>query len=319
VFKFLDSDYFPQGAKAVLNLPKKTNYGRWLPFIFLHLICLGVIWVGCSAVAVALALALYVVRMFAITAFYHRYFSHKTFKTSRTAQFIFALLGLSAVQRGPLWWAAHHRKHHRYADKEKDVHSPVEDSFLWAHIGWITSDHNMPTDYDQVKDLTKFPELVWLNRYDWLVPVTAAVMIYVLGDLLGHAHPTWHTSGAQLTVWSFVSTVCAFHATASINSIAHLFGTRRFDTTDDSRNNFLLAIFTLGEGWHNNHHRFPASARQGIVWWEIDISYYVLKLMQSMGIIWDLQTPSNVTAAARDRTTAGNKLQVELLDTIRSR
>jgi stearoyl-CoA desaturase (delta-9 desaturase) len=292
VFKFLDSDYFPLGAQSVLSLPKKTNTGRWLPFVFLHLICFGIFWVGCSAAAIALAVSLYMVRMFAITAFYHRYFSHRTFKTSRIAQFIFALIGLSAVQRGPLWWAAHHRKHHRFADKEKDVHSPIEDSFLWAHIGWITSDHNMPTDYEQIRDLTRFPELVWLNRFDWLVPVASACIIYFVGEYAGKAVPGSQVTGAQLVVWSFISTVCAFHATASINSIAHLFGTRRFDTVDNSKNNFLLAIFTFGEGWHNNHHRFPSSARQGLMWWEIDVSYYILQLMQCLGIIWDLQIPT---------------------------
>ena len=269
---------------------KRSKTSRWLPFIFLHVVCLGVFWVGISPLAVALAVALYLVRMFAITAFYHRYFSHRTFKTSRAAQFIFALIGLTAVQRGPLWWAAHHRNHHRHADKEKDVHSPLEDSFLWAHIGWITSDHNMPTDYDQVKDLAKFKELVWLNRFDWVVPITAVVIIYCAGEAISSIHPEWRVTGWQLVVWSFISTVCTFHATASINSFAHLFGTRRFDTGDGSKNNFLLALFTLGEGWHNNHHRFPSSARQGIYWWEIDISFYILQLLQALGVIWDLDS-----------------------------
>ncbi len=162
----------------------------------------------------------------------------------------------------------------------------------------------MPTDYELVPDLAKYPELVWLNRFDWLVPVVASGIIYMVGECVSRSVPGSHVTGAQLLVWSFISTVCAFHATASINSIAHLFGTRRFDTVDNSRNNFLLAIVTLGEGWHNNHHRFPSSARQGLLWWEIDVSYYILRMMQSLGIIWDLQTPSAAQFHTHTHSTA---------------
>jgi stearoyl-CoA desaturase (delta-9 desaturase) len=289
LLRFLDSDYFPQGADYVGSLPVKSRLSRWFPFIFLHVGTLLVFFVGVSPVAVVVAVALYWVRMFAITAFYHRYFSHRTFKTSRLLQFLFAILGNSSVQRGPLWWAAHHRRHHRLSDKPGDSHSPYIDGFIWSHIGWITADCNMPTDYSQIPDLVRFPELVLLNRFDWLVPTFMGFSLYVLGARL-ESYPQLHTSGLQLLVWGFfVSTVVLFHCTAAINSLTHLWGSQRYATGDESRNNVLLALLTMGEGWHNNHHRFQGTVRQGFYWWEIDVSYYILKFMSILGLVWDLR------------------------------
>jgi len=288
--QIFDSDYFPEGADAVRQQEDRFEFGRALPFIFLHLGCLGVLWVGWSPVAVAVAVALYLIRIFAITAFYHRYFSHRTFRTSRVGQFLFAILGNTAIQRGPLWWAAVHRHHHKHADQAEDVHSPGLMGFAWSHIGWMTSSRNFPTNYDLVRDLVKYPELHFLNRFDLIVPALFGVSLYALGAALAAVAPSLGTSGWQMFVWGFfISTTVLLHATLCINSLAHSFGRRRFETADDSRNSLFLALLTLGEGWHNNHHRYMASARQGFFWWEIDISYYVLKALSWTGLIWGVR------------------------------
>ncbi len=263
---------------------------RVVPFIAMHLVCFGVIWVGVSPVALIVAGALYALRMFAITGFYHRYFSHKAFKTSRAVQFIFAVIGASCVQRGPLWWAAHHRNHHRHADTPLDLHSPTHRGFWRSHVGWFLTRSGFRTDKTVITDLNRYAELRWLDRFDIVVPIVFAVALYAFGALLGKFYPSLHTSGAQMLIWGFfVSTVVLLHATVTINSLAHRFGSRRYDTKDDSRNNWLLALITFGEGWHNNHHHFPGSARQGFRWWEIDVTYYVLRGMALCGLVWDLK------------------------------
>jgi stearoyl-CoA desaturase (delta-9 desaturase) len=239
---------------------------------------------------VGVAVLLYWVRMFAITGFYHRYFSHKAFKTNRFWQFIFGAIGNASVQRGPLWWAAHHRHHHRFTDQEQDVHSPSRHGFWWSHIGWLTSKANFPTNYKYVAEWAKYPELRWLNRYDTVVPVLLALALYILGALLERFAPQLGTNGLQMVVWGFfISTTVLLHATVTINSLDHMFGSRRYDTPDTSRNNALLALITLGEGWHNNHHHYAVSARQGFFWWETDITYYLLVLMSRLGIVSDLR------------------------------
>ena len=253
-----------------------VDWLRVLPFIAVHLACLAVIWVGWSVAAVSVAVGLFVVRMFAITGFYHRYFSHRSFSTSRVAQFVFAVLGASAAQRGPLWWAAHHRKHHRFADTEDDVHSPRQHGFWWAHMGWITAPGNFPTDLAQVRDLEKYPELRFLDRFDILVPLLLGLGLYLTG-------------GWQFVFWGFfVSTVVLFHSTCVINSLAHMIGRRRYETNDDSRNSLLLALITFGEGWHNNHHKHPGSTRMGFYWWEVDLTFYMLWILKKLRIIWNL-------------------------------
>jgi stearoyl-CoA desaturase (delta-9 desaturase) len=286
---------------------KKVDWFRILPFVIMHLMCLGVIWVGWSWFAVLTTAALYFVRMFAITGFYHRYFSHNTFKTNRFWQFCFAVLGNSSVQRGPLWWAAHHRHHHRFADTEKDIHSPSRHGFLWSHIGWLTSSANFPTKMQYVKDWARFPELRWINRFDTVIPILLAVALFVSGSFLEIYAPQLGTNGPQLLIWGFfISSVVLFHGTVTINSLDHMFGSRRYNTPDTSRNNAFLALITLGEGWHNNHHHYAISARQGFYWWEIDITYYLLKVFSWLGIVWDLRglpqglrDPNGVVADAR--------------------
>jgi len=275
---------------------KKVDVWRVLPFVFLHAACLGVILVGWSPVAVWTAAALYLIRMFAVTGIYHRYFCHNAYRLSRPVQFLFAVLGSTAVQRGPLWWAGHHRHHHRYSDTEEDIHSPLRHGFWWSHIGWITSTRNFPTRLDLVGDFSCFPEIRFLDRFDTLVPFLLAAGLYAGGAFLERFSPELGTSGPQMLVWGFfLSTTVLFHATSTINSLDHMFGSKRYDTGDDSRNNVWLAFLTLGEGWHNNHHHYAISARQGFFWWEVDLTYYALVALSWLGIVRDLrQVPESV-------------------------
>jgi stearoyl-CoA desaturase (delta-9 desaturase) len=294
--------WFDTGAApAADGDPDRVDWLRVLPFIGLHLACLGVFWVGFSWFAFWTAVALYAARMFAITGFYHRYFSHKAFRTSRPVQFAFAVLGAASVQRGPLWWAAHHRHHHRHADTELDVHSPRH-GFWRSHMGWFLTPRGFGTDFDAIKDLVRFPELRLLDRFDILVPALLAVGLYAMGSWLETAHPGLGTNGPQLLVWGFfVSTIVLFHVTVTINSLSHRWGSRRFATRDDSRNNALLALLTFGEGWHNNHHHYPGSARQGFAWWELDLTYLGLRAMALLGLVSDLRpVPAALRTARRE-------------------
>jgi len=274
----------PQGE------PDRVDWVRCIPFIAMHVGCLAIFRVGWSWTAVCVAVALYLMRGFAITGFYHRYFSHRTFRTSRACQLVFAVIGNASGQRGPLWWAAHHRYHHVHSDDESDIHSPRRNGFLWSHMGWFTSRRNFRTDQRAVADLAGFPELVFLDRFDALAPAALAMGLFAAGEILRRSMPGLGTPGLQMLVWGFcVSTMALFHVTSMVNSVAHKIGRRRYDTGDESGNSFLLALITLGEGWHNNHHHYPASARQGFQWWEIDITYYGLALMSWLGLVWDLR------------------------------
>ncbi|MGO8996234.1 MAG: acyl-CoA desaturase [Polyangiaceae bacterium] len=251
-----------------------------IPFIAVHIAAVaGVALLGFSWRGVGLAVALYYVRMFGVTAGYHRYFSHRSFRTSRPFQLVLALLAMTSSQKGVLWWAGHHRVHHKYSDQEGDVHSVLRDGFLWGHLGWILSKKYLATDEKRVRDLSKFPELVWLDRWWWIPPTAFAVGLFAIG-------------GWFALVWGFfVSTTLLWHGTFTINSLTHMFGTRRYATTDNSRNNPLLAAITLGEGWHNNHHFYQRSVQQGFFWWEIDPTYYVLCILGWLGVVWDLHAP----------------------------
>ena len=275
---------------------ESIDWLRCIPFVGLHLGCFAVFFVGWSMTSIVVALILYTVRMFAITGFYHRYFSHRTFKTSRFIQFLFAVLGASAVQRGPLWWSSYHRYHHKYSDTKMDIHSPSQSGFWKSHMFWFMGKSNFSTKNDLIKDLIKFPELRILDRFDIVIPFLLAVGLFIFGDILNSYKPEWGANGPQLLVWGFfISTVLLFHGTCSTNSLAHKIGTRRYVTGDDSRNNLFISLITLGEGWHNNHHHYPNSVNQGFYWWEIDITYWVLKTLSFFGIIWDLKkVPENI-------------------------
>jgi len=246
--------------------------------IAMHIACVGVFFVPVSRGVVALAIGSYLVRMFAITGGYHRYFSHKTFKTSRAFQFFLALLGTMSMQNGPLWWASWHRHHHRHSDSPRDAHSPRNGGFYHAHIGWFLDGGGENPDLSNVKDLARFPELRWLETYKWIPLVAYGVFCFAVAGVAG-------------LFWGFfLSTIVLLHATSLINSLAHVWGSRRFDTPDDSRNNALLALITLGEGWHNNHHHKMSSTRQGVMWWELDVTWLVLRGLSLFGIVWDLRT-----------------------------
>ena len=298
--QWVDSDYRREGLPGPETLPERVDWQRTLPFIFIHLGCLAVFWVGTSTTSVVAAAVLYAVRMFAITGFYHRYFSHKTFKTSRIAQFVFAVLGNSSMQRGPLWWAATHRHHHKHSDHEEDIHSPRISGFAWSHIGWLTSTRNFPTNYKSIPDLAKFPELVFLNRRDQVVPFFYGLLMLLVGWALQTFAPSTGVTAAQFFVWTFfISTTVLLHGTLFINSLAHVWGKKTYETEDDSRNSWLLTLITLGEGWHNNHHRYPHSVRQGFRWWQLDPTYYTLRLLSWLGVIWDLRpVPKSVIEEA---------------------
>jgi stearoyl-CoA desaturase (delta-9 desaturase) len=247
---------------------KRSSIG----FFVVHLLPLLVIFTGVSRTALILFFATYFIRMFAITAGYHRYFAHRTYRLNRFWQFVLAFLGTTAAQKGPLWWAAHHRNHHKYSDTEKDVHSPRR-GFWWSHLGWILCDRYKATETNQIRDFAKYPELRFLNKHDWIGPWTMGVVCFLIGGWSG------------LVVGFFASTVVLWHVTFSVNSAAHVFGRRAYATDDTSRNNWLIAVLTGGEGWHNNHHRYPFTARQGFRWWQIDVSYYTLVALRSVGIV----------------------------------
>jgi len=256
-----------------------------LLFILVHLACFAVFWTGINLEAVALCFFIFFIRKFGITGGFHRYFSHRSYKTSRSFQFCLAFLGGSAAQKGALWWAAQHRHHHKHSDTDEDVHSAKLEGFYWSHLGWVLSKEYEDYDPNAVRDLNKFPELVWLDRYLFIPPVLAGAFCFFAGYF-------WFGNAMMgLVVGFFISTVTLYHTTFAINSLCHMFGSRRYETGEESKNSLWLALVTMGEGWHNNHHHYPLSARQGFFWWEIDITYYILLGLEKLGIVWDLQAP----------------------------
>lgn len=256
-------------------------YPSIFPFLLVHMCCLAVTWTGVTWQAAAIGIGLYWLRMFAIGAGYHRYFSHRAYSTSRTFQFLLAFLAQTTAQKSVLWWAAKHRHHHLHSDTQQDVHSPRHKGFLYSHVGWIFARKHDKTDLIKVADLARFPELMWLHRLELLPAIALAVLCFAAAGWSG------------LVVGFFWSTVLVYHGTFCINSLAHVRGRKRYVTGDDSRNNWILALFTMGEGWHNNHHAFQSSVRQGFRWWEIDVTYYILKVLSWLGVVWDLKSPSS--------------------------
>ena len=285
----------PEGTEG------KVEWFRCLPYIIIHLLALVAFFYPVTLWCPVIALVSYSVRMFSITAFYHRYFSHRSFKTSRLVQFIGAFVACSSGQRGPLWWAAHHRRHHRHSDTEEDVHSPHSKSFIWSHTLWFMTEYSVPTFLKEVRDLVKFKELVFLNRYDWIPLVLLGTACYFAPEIPYFFELTG-LSNMQCLMWGFfVPTILLYHATFAVNSINHLFGSRKFDTKDESRNNWFIALIAFGEGWHNNHHFYPASARQGFFKGEFDITYYGLKFLSFFGLVHNLRpVPAWVKSKAKN-------------------
>jgi stearoyl-CoA desaturase (delta-9 desaturase) len=288
------------GAASAAEYHEDIIYPETLPFVLTHVACLAAFWTGVRPIDLAVCVFLYVFRMFIVTAAYHRYFSHKSFKTSRWFQFVLAFLAQTAAQRGIVWWAATHREHHKYSDTELDVHSPKHRGFWFSHVGWIFTPKRDHAEYDLVPDLTKYPELMFLNTI-WMRYTPAALLGYAVWYFLG-----W----SGLVVGFFWSTVLLYHGSFSINSLAHVYGKQRYVTGDDSRNNWWLALITLGEGWHNNHHHFQASTRQGFYWWEIDFTYYGIKVLSWFGLVWDLVEPP------RDVVTGERRLARRVVDKV---
>lgn len=271
---------------------ERLDYLAIAQFVFLHVGCLLVFWTGVSWVALAICLGFYCLRIFAVSAGYHRYFAHRSYKTGRVFQFLLALIGSLSNQKGPLWWAAHHRYHHAHSDRENDIHSPRQHGFWWAHCGWIFSMAYRRADERLVSTFTQYRELRLLDRFYLVPPLTAAALMFVIGFTLQRTNAELHTSGLQMLAWGFfISTLLVHHAIYSVNSLGHLFGSRRFESSDQSRNNVILALLTFGDGWHNNHHFYQRSARHGFYWWEVDPTLYILKALSYVGIVWDLHTP----------------------------
>ncbi|HXZ85048.1 MAG TPA: acyl-CoA desaturase [Myxococcota bacterium] len=242
----------------------------------LHALALLVLVTAPTRGVLLLMAATFFARLFSITAGYHRYFAHRGYRTSRAFQFVLAFVGCSATQKGPLWWAGGHRRHHRYSDQPGDMHSPRE-GFWYSHQGWILDTKWERTELENIRDFGRYPELVWLNRWHFVPPILLAILCWAIAGFAG-------------VVWGYVfSTVLLWHVTYSINSLAHRWGSQRYETGDDSRNNFWLALLTWGEGWHNNHHWFMSSARNGFFWWEIDLTYYGLRLLALCGLVWELR------------------------------
>ena len=273
----------------------------------LHLIPFLGIWTGATWFDWAVCAFLYFFRMFWVTGGYHRYFSHRSYNTSRFFQFIIAFMAQTSVQKGALWWASHHRVHHRTSDTAKDPHSMKLYGFWYSHIGWIVGPDYKETDYKIISDYAKYPELVWLNKYHLLPPVVLALTVMALGGIVngGGIEMMFNNAGlSTLIVGFFLSTVILFHGTFSINSIMHKFGKQRYESNDESKNNLILALVTLGEGWHNNHHYYEVAARQGFFWWEIDITFYILKVFSWMGLVWDLKGVPNHIKYSKNKAHA---------------
>jgi stearoyl-CoA desaturase (delta-9 desaturase) len=270
-----------QAARADDPAPAHDDimYPSAIPFVLVHLACFAAIWTGISWTAVAIAVALYWLRIFAIGAGYHRYFSHRAYATSRAFQLALAVVAQSTAQKSVLWWAAKHRHHHLHSDTEEDVHSPRHKGFIYSHVGWVFSRRHDLTDLVKIEDFARYPELMWLHRYELAPAIVLALVCLAVGGWSG------------LVVGFFWSTVAVYHATFCINSLAHVRGRKRYVTGDDSRNNWLLAFFTMGEGWHNNHHAYQSSVRQGFRWWEFDPTFYVLKALSWARLVWNLKTP----------------------------
>ena len=230
-------------------------------------------------------------RAIGLTLVFHRYLAHRAFRMNRVARFVWTFIGTAAMQKGPLWWAGHHVNHHRFADREGDPHSPMISGFYYAHVGWFLHD----TKHDRVeatnpviRDFSTVPEIAWLDRYFFLPPAALAATLFLAG-------------GWPWLVYGFcLPTMTLAHATFAINTVNHMFGSRRFDTLDESRNNPLTAFFAVGEGWHNNHHRYQRAARNGFYWWEFDPTWYTIRAMAAVGLGGDIQpVPERIYEEAR--------------------
>jgi stearoyl-CoA desaturase (delta-9 desaturase) len=296
------NDSRPAPAEPAPGAHDDIMYPSAVPFVLVHLACFAAIWTGVTWQSLVICVALYWLRIFAIGAGYHRYFSHRAYATSRAFQFVLAVLSQSTAQKSVLWWASKHRHHHLHSDTVEDVHSPRHTGFVYSHLGWIFARRHDATDLVKVADFARYPELRWLHKYELVPAVALAVICLAIGGWPG------------LVVGFFWSTVLVYHATFCINSLAHVSGRKRYVTGDDSRNNWALAIFTMGEGWHNNHHACQSSVRQGFRWWEYDPTFYLIRALSWLGVVWDLKTPPHAVLRNEQRLGARvvNRAAVQL-------
>ena len=307
-----------EGAAVVKEKRNPIRYRKSFEMLLIHFVPLLAFFTGVTWFDWTVAIVLYFLRMFFITGFYHRYFSHKTFKTSRWFQFVMAFLAQTSMQKGALWWAAHHRVHHRTSDQPGDPHSMKIYGFWYSHIGWILGPDYKETDFDGISDFSKYKELVWLNKYYIVPPLVMMVVVMLLGGIVngGSVLATFSVPGglSTLIIGYFLSTIVLYHGTFSINSIMHKIGRQRYESGDESRNSVILALITLGEGWHNNHHYYESSTRQGFFWWEIDITYYLIKMMSWVGLVWDIQeVPKHIKDSRNKKEAYQLKKQYEEL------
>ena len=287
---------YPKPSTIDRTAEEHVNWPASIPFLLVHLLPLLAIFTGITSTALILFAVTYFGRMWLVTAGYHRYFSHRSYRLGRVSQFLIAFGAETSAQKGVLWWASHHRNHHQFSDTDRDLHSPRK-GFWWSHVGWILCDKYKGYDPERIRDFQKYPELVFISKRDWIAPWTLGIACFLIGGWSG------------LVVGFFASTVLLWHTTFLVNSAAHVFGRRRYDTDDTSRNSLLIALVTGGEGWHNNHHHYQASARQGFFWWEIDTTYYGLKVLSWLGIVKDLRKPP-------DRVRFPDRAQDEALEAV---
>ena len=252
----------------------------------------------------------------AINVCYHRQLTHRSFKTPRWLEHIFVLGALCCLQDTPGKWVATHRVHHRHSDEQPDPHSPLV-SFLWAHVGWLmvhnSATESMATYQRYAKDVLSNKFYMAMEKNPLIVFYVYgahAVLFFVVGLLIGRwTGGDWTAGlwfGASLLVWGvLVRTILVWHITWSVNSLTHLIGYRNYDTNENSRNSWLVALVTVGEGWHNNHHHDQASASNQHRWWELDVSYYEIKLLEKLGLAWDVVPPRHKRAAERKAAAAG--------------
>lgn len=296
-----------KNAELMPEQRRKPILKQEIAFGIVHLIPLAAIWTGATWFDWTVCVFLYVTRMFWVTGGYHRYFAHKSYKTSRWFQFVIAFMAMTSAQKGVLWWAAHHRHHHRHSDTPKDPHSMLIYGFWYSHVGWIVGPDFKETDYKTIGDYAKYPELMWLNKHYLVPPVTLAIVVTAIGAWVNGGSPLLmftHFGLSTLFIGFFLSTVILYHGTFSINSIMHHFGRQRYESNDESKNSLWLALLTLGEGWHNNHHYYEVTAKQGFFWWEIDFTYYGLKVLSWLGLIWDLKGVPKHILHSKNKTHA---------------
>jgi stearoyl-CoA desaturase (delta-9 desaturase) len=248
--------------------------------VIFHIFAIAAFW-SFSWTNLAVALALHWIAVgFGISLGYHRLHTHRGFKTSKAFEYFLAICGTLTLEGGPMFWVATHRQHHQLSDQEGDPHSPRDGGF-WAHMGWIlfgdTHHNNTELMGKYAPDLGREPFYRWLNTYHYLPLTTLGLILLAVG-------------GWSMVLWGiFLRVIVGLHATWLVNSATHMWGSRRFETRDDSRNSWWVALLTFGEGWHNNHHAHPVSARHGLAWYEFDISWITLRILNAFGIVRDLK------------------------------